>query len=80
MRARFRDYFLAMLGVHLHRGMVLPMVPVGTKESGNFAHDFCCALFEAIDGWFLAINVVAHFGFRHSTPHCGRGACNGVAS
>ena len=55
--------------VCIFTAMVLPMVPVGTKSAGFFAHDFGRALFQTIDGGVFAINVVAHFGFGHGAPH-----------
>ena len=60
--------------------MVLPMVPVGTKTAGFFAHDFGGALLQPVDGGIFAVDVVADFGFGHGAPHGGGGPRDGVAA
>ena len=67
-----RDHFLAVLGVHLDRDGVAHGAG-GHEEARLFAHDFGRALFQAIDRRVFAINVVAHFGFGHGSPHSGVG-------
>jgi hypothetical protein len=45
----------------------------GHEQRSLFAENFGGTLLQAIDGRVLAVNVVAHFGFRHGATHrCGR--------
>ena len=71
MRAGIADYFLTVMGVQLD-GDGVAHGARGNKQRRLFASDFGSSLFEAIDGWVFAINVVSHFGFRHGSAHgCG---------
>ena len=79
VRARIADDFLAMLGEHLDPDGVAHGAG-GDEQGGLFPGDLGGALFQAVDGGVLAVDVVPHLGFHHGAPHGGGGLGHGIAA
>ena len=60
--------------------MVLPIVPVGTNSAASLPVISAARRFQPVDGGVFAVNVVAHFGFGHGSPHGRRRPGHGIAS
>src|SRR5882724_1950476 len=79
MSARFADHLMAMLGVQFD-GDGIAHGAGGHVECRFLAGDLGGALLQTVDGGIFTVNVIAHFGFRHRTPHCGRWFGDSVAA
>jgi hypothetical protein len=76
--ALLADDFLTRLCLELHRDSVAHRA--GGQEQGSFlAQNFGGALFELIDGWILAVDIVADFGRGHGAAHRLGWLGNGIA-
>ena len=79
MAALFANDLLPGASVNFD-GDLVPHSAAGNKNRGLASEYFCRTLFQPIDGWVFAVNIVANLGLRHRAAHFCRRLGDGVAA